>query len=322
VSPWLDLVRKVYPDEADHIVRWLAHRRQRPAEKINHALVLGGKVGIGKDTILAPARYAVGPWNCQSVSPLETLGSFTGYRRAIILHINEARDLGEFDRFAFHDHTKILITAPPDVLRVNEKHLKEFYIPNVCGVVITTNHKADGIYLPADDRRHFVAWSDLDMNAFEPGYWKTIYSWYDSGGYQHVAEYLDSVDLQDFDAKAPLTKTAAFWEIVHASSAPEDAELADAIDALGERAGANDAITLYQIAANASTSLDEYLRDRRNSRRIPFRLEACGYVAVRNENAKDGLWRLQGRRQVIYAKADLSPRDRIVALRKAFPDIR
>jgi hypothetical protein len=39
------------------------------------------------------------------------------------------------------------------------------------GVIITTNHKTDGIYLPADDRRHFVAWSTLVKEAFAPDYW-------------------------------------------------------------------------------------------------------------------------------------------------------
>ncbi len=101
ITLWLNLLRKVYPNDADHIVLWLTQRVQRPHEKINHALVLGGKPGIGKDTLLHPVRYAVGPWNCQSVSPKETLGSFSGYLKAIILHINEARDLGEFDRFSF-----------------------------------------------------------------------------------------------------------------------------------------------------------------------------------------------------------------------------
>jgi hypothetical protein len=48
-----------------------------------------------------------------------------------------------------------------------------------------------------------------------------------------------------------------------------------------------------------------WLRDRRNARRIPHRLEACGYVAVRNDAAKDGLWKVNGRRQVIYAKSVL-----------------
>jgi hypothetical protein len=51
---WLDHVRKVFGHDATHVVRWLAHQVQRPAEKINHALVLGGGQGIGKDTLLEP----------------------------------------------------------------------------------------------------------------------------------------------------------------------------------------------------------------------------------------------------------------------------
>jgi hypothetical protein len=37
VAPWLNLVRNVFPNEADHIVMWVAQRVQRPHEKINHA---------------------------------------------------------------------------------------------------------------------------------------------------------------------------------------------------------------------------------------------------------------------------------------------
>jgi hypothetical protein len=115
VTPWLDLVHKLFPNEADHVILWLAHRVQRPHQKINHALVLGGKTGIGKDTILVPVRQAIGPWNFADVSPSEVLGPFSGFRRSVILRINEARDLGEFDRYAFHDHMKVIIAAPPEV---------------------------------------------------------------------------------------------------------------------------------------------------------------------------------------------------------------
>ena len=97
------------------------------------------------------------------------LGRFNGFLKSVILRVSEARDLGEFDRFAFYDHMKALTAAPPDVLRVDEKNRAEYAIPNVTGVIITTNHKTDGIYLPADDRRHFVAWSDLDKIDFTAG---------------------------------------------------------------------------------------------------------------------------------------------------------
>lgn len=66
-GPWLDHIKKVYPDDADHIVNWLAHRVQHPDVKVNHAIVLGGSPGIGKDTLLEPAKQAVGPWNFHEV---------------------------------------------------------------------------------------------------------------------------------------------------------------------------------------------------------------------------------------------------------------
>ena len=59
VEPWLEHIRKIFPDDIDHIACWLAQRVQRPADKINHALVLGGNQGIGKD-IAAGASQARG----------------------------------------------------------------------------------------------------------------------------------------------------------------------------------------------------------------------------------------------------------------------
>jgi hypothetical protein len=312
-SPWLDHVRRVFPDDANHIITWLAHRVQRPHEKINHALVLGGAQGVGKDTILEPVKRAIGPWNFSEPSPQQVMGRFNGFLKAVIMRINEARDLGEYDRFKFYDHMKAYTAAPPDVLRVDEKNLREHAVFNVCGVIITTNHKTDGIYLPSDDRRHYVAWSDLTKENFSDDYWTDLYRWYERGGDEHVTAYLASLDLASFNPKAPPPKTPAFWEIVDASRAPEDAELADALDLLGNP----DTVTVSQVAYRTTEAFAEWLRDRRNSRRIPHRFEACGYVAVRNEHRTTGLWVVEGKRQIIYAKASLSVRDRIAAAQRA-----
>ncbi len=315
VAPWLDLVQKVFPHEADHIVRWLAQRVQRPAEKINHALVLGGKPGIGKDTILEPVRQAVGPWNFQEASPKQVLGRFNGFLKSVILRVNEARDLGEFDRYAFHDHMKVYIAAPPNTLRVDEKNLREYLILNLCGVIITTNHNTDGIYLADDDRRHFVAWSNLRKEDFADGYWREIYAWYANGGYERVAASLPAVDLTAFDPKAPPPKTQAFWEIVNASRAPEDAELADVLDELKHP----DVVTLDQVASTAALihpSFADWLRDRKSRRSIPHRFEDCGYVVVTNPDDSEGRWKISGTRHTIYGKTSLSERDRLAAALK------
>jgi hypothetical protein len=311
---WLDLVRKIFPEDVEHIVKWFAHRVQHPEDKINHAIVLGGKPGIGKDTVIEPVKRAVGPWNVQEVSPKQTIGRFNGFLKSVILRISEASDLGELDRFQFYEHLKAYTAAPPDILRVDEKHLREYAIPNCCGVIITTNHKVGGIYLPREDRRHYVAWSQLPENGnFSPDFWTEIHDWYNHhGGASHVAAYLANFDLSDFNPKAPPPKTQAFWEIVDASRAPEDAELTDVLDTMRWP----DTASITQIAAKSPQTFCDWLLDRKNSRRIPHRLEDCGYVAVRNAAARDGLWKIDGKRQVIYAKAELAPRDRIAAAMK------
>jgi hypothetical protein len=312
VTPWLDLVRKVFPGEAEHIVRWLAQRVQHPEVKINHALVLGGKPGIGKDTILEPVKQAIGPWNFADVSPKTMLGRFNKFVKSVILRVNEARDLGEFDRYAFFDHMKAIIAAPPDVIRVDEKHIHEYFVLNLCGVVITSNHKTDGIYLPADDRRHFVAWSTLSPDDFEEGFWLKQYHWYANGGNEAVAEFLMSRDLSSVDAKAPPPKTGAFFEIANANRAPEDAELADVLDELGQP----DVVTLDRVANQASALqpvFSEWLRDKVNARRVPHRFEDCGYVAVRNPGDSGGRWKISGKRHTIYGKASLTESERLDA---------
>jgi hypothetical protein len=306
---WLDHVHKVFGDDDEHIVKWLAYRRQRPREKINHGLVLGGSQGIGKDTLLEPAKYAVGPWNFLEVSPQHLLGPFNGFAKSVILRVSEARDLGGVDRFRFYDHLKTYTAAPPDVLRVNEKNLREHYVRNCCGIIITTNHKTDGIYLPSDDRRHFVSWSNLTKDDFDEDYWTKMWKWYADGGIYHVAAYLAALDISSFDPKAPPPKTQAFWDIVAANTAPEDAELADVLDKMDNPY----AVTINQISNHAAASFQEWINDRRSRRAIPHRLEKCGYVQVRNNNAKDGLWVINGSRHVVYTRSDLSAADRFKA---------
>ncbi len=330
-STWLHHIDRLYGAEhAAHIVRWCAHRVQHPANKINHALVLGGKQGIGKDTLLEPVKYAVGAWNFNEVSPQQVLGRFNGFLKSVILRVSEARDLGEFDRFAFYDHMKGITAAPPDVLRIDEKHRNEYVIPNVCGVIITTNHKSDGIFLPADDRRHFVAWSDLDKSDFTPAYWNGLWEWYGRGGLDVVAHYLANLDLTGFNPKAPPPQTNAFFEIVNASRSPTTAELSDALDRIAEQSEAYPpddrhltdkrqfwpyAVTVADIvAATTSTSFADFLQDRRNARTIGHRFEECGYVPVRNSGAEDGLWAIRKRRQVIYGRAVDGEGGRIAAV--------
>jgi hypothetical protein len=308
-GPWVELVNKVYPNEAKHIAGFLAHRVQRPFEKINHVLVLGGAPGIGKDTIVAGVREAIGAWNMQEIAPTALMSNFNGYAKSVVLRISEAHDTGDLNRFQFYERLKVYAAAPPDTLRINEKYTPEYHAFNVCGVIITTNYKTDSLYLPPDDRRHFIAWSEITKEAFPEGYWTEFWAWYRAGGYGHVAAYLAAYDLNEFKAQDPPPKTDAFWAIADANTPPEVPELLDAIDELDNA----EAFTLDDLRGKTIGELEAWLGDRRNRRLIPHRLETCGYVQARNPSRADGLWVVDKVRQAIYVKESLTAEDRLEA---------
>jgi hypothetical protein len=81
-----------------------------------------------------------------------------------------------------------------------------------------------------------------------------------------------------------------------------------------DRLGDPPAVTLLKIQTGASDSFADWLGDRKNRRIIPHRLEKSGYVPVRNPDAEDGLWKIHGRRQAVYANDKLSRRDQIAAV--------
>ncbi|MFZ4760113.1 MAG: hypothetical protein ACOYLX_18255, partial [Burkholderiaceae bacterium] len=105
--------------------------------------------------------------------------------------------------------------------------------------------------------------------------------------------------------------------VVQANGSPEDAELADAID----RAGRPDALTLDVLVANAEavhggmSDIVQMLKDTKRRRALPHKLDRAGYAPVRNPDADDGLWKLAGRRQVVYARRGMAVADQIRAVR-------
>lgn len=331
-EPWLNHLKLIYPEHWEHILGWFAWRVQRPDVKINHCIVLGGDPGIGKDTLISGVRHAVGPWNVSECNPANLFEDYTAsFLQSVILRVNEARDMGEgrVDRYQFYEGTKTIMASPPETLPVQEKYLKRYSIMNLVGVLITTNNKMNGLYLPNDDRRHYVAWSALKEADLSPGYFNNLWDWYAEGGLDHVAAFLRGYDLAAFDPKATPPKTSAFWEIVGANRAPEESELAALLAEMGDPLGLNDkgtvtlpeAITVAQVIAAAAQRLDEFndlrewLAERRNRRQVPGRFEKAGYAMTRNPaDQHDGQWVVAGKRQVVYTLKNLSGRDQFKAV--------
>lgn len=298
---WLEHLRAIYPDDAEHLCRWMAYQVQQPAGKCNHALVLIGAPGIGKDTILEPLRHGVGPWNFADIKPGQLVARFNGYRRNKVIRVNEAHDTGdEITRHGMYEAAKVLIAAPPEVLMVDEKHRKEYAVPNKCGVIFTSNHPTDAMHLPADDRRHYVAASRANKETFTDEYWADLWAWYEAGGLGHAVAYLQDLDITTFNPKAPPPLTAAFWTLVSSGEAPEDGDLRDLIADVGSPF----VLTLDDLIEKATGHMWEELRSPAKRRQWQHRLGRAGYVPVRNPGTTDGRWKIDGRNRAVYGQRD------------------
>ena len=297
---WLKHVHYLYPDEADHIIKWLAFAVQNPGQKINHALGLFGPQRIGKDSFLVPVRFAVGAWNFAETTPQRIFGEWTGHMASVICRVNEAHDLGDVNRFALYEKMKTMTAAPPETCNINGKYQSEYEVPNVTNVLITSNHKSGGIYLPADDERYFIAWSPRNRSDFSEDYFRKFYAWLDNGGTEAVAAYLRfAVDVSGWDHKLPPPKTSAWREIVSANLAPEDGDWSDALEKLEHPP----VVTLRQVKFAAPTLVDWIGK---NGKRIQHRFEQAGYHKVHNTGTKDGRWKINGQNEAVYGRKDLT----------------
>jgi hypothetical protein len=313
---WVDHWYALYPDsEAAHVITYLAHLVQKPGEKINHCIVLGGHPKIGKDTLLEPIETAVGSGNYKDITLNDLVSKNNEFLRAVFVRVSEARDLGEqgrVDRYALYDRMKNILARPPNMLRINEKYIREYYIVNCFGMIVTTNYR-DAFYLTPEDRRHFVMFSEVATETYEPAYWAAFWHWYrEENGLNDVVAFLRSYDISGFDPKAPPPKTPAFWTMVNADRGEEHGALLDAIEKLNEQRAAEGkpihVVTIRDLAAVAPGL--EGLRDARMGRRIGKQLGDSGFVAVDNPTSAQGLWVVDGQRQRIYAWSSLSPEDR------------
>ena len=315
VSKWLNHIKFIRPNEAHHIVHWLAHRVQHPGDKLNHCLDFIGHQGIGKDTIVAPAIAAIGPQNFKQITAKIFYNSeWNDYLQSVILRINEVHDLGGESRYGFYDATKDVITNPPEAHRINSKHVPQFSAVNVCGVIMTSNH-LDALYIHPDDRRHYVCVSTRTKEEFPPGYFDDMHAWFKNGGDEAVAHFLANLDLSDFNAMATPPKTAGWHRVVAAGLAPESGDLSDVIETLGNPA----ALTLPMIKARtpADSALRLLFEDAKLRKAIPKRLAEAGYIAVANPDAhkSGGRWPMPGGKTTIYARQELSENEQLAAAR-------
>jgi hypothetical protein len=260
--------------------------------------LLSGKQGIGKDMILTPVREAVGNANTKEIGPDEIFDSkFNPYVKSVLLVINEARP-HEKEHYAstFYNKIKPYLAAPPSWLAVNNKHEKVTYIPNVCHVVLTTNHVLT-VHIPEEDRRlcvlHSVAKSASERTAEENKVYQEFWDWLRDGGWEAAARWLLRRDLSKADFSiAPETegRKRVKTSTVRRTSDTVDGLLDDYFDLLYETRMPEVVFLadLTQFEAHRMTTQRGPENQIRYCRSLDIKMEQRGYAAHRRERAESG----------------------------------
>jgi hypothetical protein len=112
------------PAERQHLLDAMAYKVQNPGVKINHALLIGGVPGAGKDSMIAPLLYAIGgenKTNCTSVEAAELQQVWGYFLENEVIIFNELRQSEAIDRRALENRLKPILAAPPELLTVQRK---------------------------------------------------------------------------------------------------------------------------------------------------------------------------------------------------------
>ncbi len=302
-QPFVDHVHRIFnkKGDADQFLDYMSHRVQKPWEKPRFALMIAGGQGVGKDTAVEFCCPAIGVWNVSNIDPAAFESNFNEFAASTLVRISEAANLHEMSKWAFNERTKVLIAGSPDVCQINPKYGQKFSVRMYCGVIITTNHLASGIYIPPDDRRYDVieaATMDemgLRDETKRREYFSELWDWFLSGGSAHVAAYLHERDLSNFSASNGQRKTDAHRTVV-AGGMVGDNWLDDIIDDLGEPTGIrSDWIVAKAVAAGE--------KEGDIKRKIGNAIGRLNYVLYKNPSAKDGRWKIGGKKVAVYVQA-------------------
>lgn len=201
---WLEHVQRLIPDDAErkHFLDALAFKVQNPGVKINHALLIGGAQGAGKDSMIAPLLYAIGgenKTNCTSVETSELTQPWGYFLENEVIIFNELRQTEAIDRRALENRLKPILAAPPELLTVQRKGAHPVQVLNQALVLAMTNFR-DAIAIPTEDRRWFVLWTDAPRMAEADA--AALWRYFRAGGLQAGAAYLRQRDVSSFNPGA------------------------------------------------------------------------------------------------------------------------
>lgn len=212
------------PVERNNVVRWLAHRVQRPEVLPGwHVLLVAeGAQGTGRNW-LARCMKSLLPEHTVEALPLKRIldGNFNGeLDRAVLGIVDEIRE-GGGDYWKHAETLKSFLSEKTRV--INQKYRVPYEVQNFLGVLMFSNH-IDALPIPEEDRRHYVARCTTTPKPAE--YFDLIYdALKNPATLRCIYEHLMTVDLRGFAIEGRAPESDVKREMIAESRADEETEL-------------------------------------------------------------------------------------------------
>jgi hypothetical protein len=266
-------------EELEHILDWMAYLLQHPDKKINHALLVSGTQGIGKDTFIQPLIYGLGERNVAHINASLTTGGFDDWvvnRKLVVVE-----EVMNFRKIEMENRFKIFLASPPTYFTVNMKGLPPFEVPNVVQLLYFSNHSIDAISISPGDRRYYCVESEAE--ALTPRESQDIWKFYKGGGLAAVCTFLRDRDVSEFDPAAPPPVNAFKKSIIQASRANIVHDVEEVIQE-------------HQWQVLRISAIQQYVRGRGvHVRSISNALRQLGWESMRLQWKVEGRYKQSGR---------------------------
>lgn len=234
-TPWIRFMEHLIPsaDERGHVSRLLATLFARPGVRMKYGLLLASAMqGVGKTTLCEIARRLVGERNCSTPTAQQVIdssfNSWIGGKRLVFVN-----EIYEGKGWTAYNKLKTYVTDA--TIRVNEKFLPEYTVPNWAHFILCSNSEL-ALRLEEQDRRFLVP--TVTEKKQPPKFWHEFYDWLEGGGYGIIAYWADEF-VEKHGAVGPgddAPMTGRKLQLIEDSRSPNERMVLDLAAAALERA--------------------------------------------------------------------------------------
>lgn len=210
IKPFIKLFKRQIPnrDDRKYVLHWMANLFQNPASKAFTSIVMWSRIqGTGKNLIWECIGSLFNERHYTLVSQEVFDDAFTEWKANRVFVICD--EVSSTEKRTTADRIKGWITSSSN--SINTKNEPKFTQPNLIKYVFLSNHP-DAVFLDDTDRRFFVV--EVAQGRLPEKDAVEFTSWRDNGGREALLEFLLTLDIGDFNAKASAPMSSAKQEMI------------------------------------------------------------------------------------------------------------